>query len=144
VQNWRDYGLVGLQKSLSVKQLTKRINQATKQVRLNLKSLPENASWGFVAISFSNLLGTEHSEVVVVKDRKEALDRLSSAIDALIARRQPGWQWSREAQGVIFHAKAPLTNNETDRIEFGAFFQIFGAGPVCEALVKIIGHKAVH
>jgi hypothetical protein len=134
--------LLACKRVLSVKQLTKRINQAIKQVRQNLKSFAENTSWGFVAISFSNLLGMEDSKVV--KDRREALDRLESAIEKLINRRRPKWHQSREAQGIIFHAKAPFTNHETNRIEFGAFLQLFGEGPVCEALAKLIGPNALH
>lgn len=76
--------LLACKRVLSVKKLTKRINHATKQLRRNLKSLPKDKSCGFVAISLSNLLGTERSRLV--RDKSEALHRLASATEELILR----------------------------------------------------------
>src|SRR6266545_1452692 len=131
--------LLACKRLLSPRNLTKRINEATIQIQRNLKLLTEKPSSGFVAISFSNLLGMEQS--VVVNNRREALDRLASAIEASIIRRQPRWQHSEETQGIVFHAKAPF---ELGRIEFGAFLQLYGEGAVCEALAMTIDRATVH
>lgn len=131
--------LLACKRLLSPRNLNKRINQATKQIRRALKLLTEKPSSGFVAISFSNLLGMERS--VVVTNRGEALGRLESAIDVLINRCQPKWQHSDETQGIVFHAKAAF---ELDRIEFGAFLLAYGRGAVCKALAETIDRAAVH
>jgi hypothetical protein len=131
--------LLACKRLLSPRKLTTRINEATIQIQRHLKLLNEKPSSGFVAISFSNLLGMEQS--IDVRNRQEALGRLDSAIEAFIVRRQPKWQPSEEAQGILFHTKAAFA---LDRIEFGSFLQIYGEGAVCEAFAMTIYRAAVH
>lgn len=131
--------LLACKRILSLRNLNKRINQATKQIRRSLKPLTEKPSSGFVAISFSNLLGMERS--IVVNNRGEALGRLESAINALINRRELKWQPSEEIQGILLHAKAAF---ELGRIEFGEFLLMHGRGAVCKTLAETIDRAAVH
>lgn len=134
--------LFACKRLISVKRLTRRINEATEQLRRSLEPLPEKTSWGFIAISLSRVLGkTDQSEAIA--NRAEGLERLSSRIEALVTRRAK-WQQTREAQGVVFHAASIFTNSETDRIERGKFVTLFGDGPVCEAVAVKLQSAAVH
>jgi len=134
--------LFACKRLLSVKRLTRRINEATEQLQRNLEPLPEKTSWGFIAISLSGVLGkTDQSEAIA--NRAEGLERLASRIEALVTRRAK-WHQTREAQGVVFHTVSIFANSETDRIELGKFLTIFGDGPVCEAVAVKLQSAAVH
>jgi len=124
--------LFACKRLLSVKKLTRRINEATEQLQRNLEASPERTAWGFIAISLSRVLGkTDQSEAIA--NRTDGLDRLASRIEVLVTRRAR-WQQTREAQGVLFHLGSMFTNNETNRIESGHYVTLYGSGPVCEAL----------
>lgn len=124
--------LFACKRILSPKKLTKRVNEATDQLRRGLAPLPEGKSWGVIAISLSRILAkTDRSEAIA--NRGEGLERLAARIEVLVTRRAK-WQQTREAQGVLFHSGSMFTNNETNRIESGHFVTLYGSGPVCEAL----------
>jgi hypothetical protein len=134
--------LFACKRLLSVKKLNRRINEATEQLRRNLKALPEDGAWGFVAISLSRIL-TNMSQSEPIADRSEGLQRLESRIEALITRGAK-WSQTREAQGVVFHLTSMFTNAEANRIESGGFLTLYGDGPVCAALAARLQSAAVN
>jgi len=124
--------LFACKRLLTVRNLTKRMNEDTDQLRRSLARLSGDASWGFVAISLSRVLATtDRSEAIA--NRAEGLERLASRIEACIVRRAK-WHQTREAQGILFYAASIFTNSETDRIESGRFVTMYGDGPVCRAV----------
>ncbi len=114
---------------LSVRKLTKRINEATKQLRRALKVHPE--AWGFIAISLSRVLANP-SRSEVIANRSEGLAALASRIERIVTRAR--WHQTRAAQGVVFHLASMFSNSETDRIEAGSFLTLYGDSPICAAL----------
>lgn len=120
--------------------LNKRINEATKQLRRNLESLPPKTSAGIIAISLSRVIGTIE-QAVRITNQQEGLEHLAAAINALAMHRAK-WRRTREAEGIIFHLTSIFNNEETNRLEPGSFMTLFGDGPACQALAVKLQNAA--
>lgn len=130
-----DVILVACKRLFSVHRLTRRINEATDQLRRHLapKSGP---AWGVIAVSLSKVLtATDRAETIA--SQAEGRADLASRIERLVERRAK-WAQTREAHGVVFHAGSVFTNAETNRIETGHFWTLYGDGPVCGAIAAIL------
>jgi hypothetical protein len=128
--------LVACKRLFSVHKLTRRINEATDQLRRHLaqKSGP---AWGVIAVSLAKILtGTDRAETIA--NQTEGRAELAARIESLVERRAK-WAQTREAQGVVFHAGSVFTNAETNRIETGHFWTLYGDGPICGAIAAVLG-----
>jgi hypothetical protein len=124
--------LVACKRLVSVRKLTKRINEATEQLGRGLRALPGQALSGVIAISLTRVLPTnDRSETIA--NQAEGMERLASRIELLVERRAK-WRQSREAQAILFQIASTFTNLEVDRIQCGYFLTMYGDGPVAAAL----------
>ena len=127
---------VACKRLLSVNKLTRRINEATGQLRRNLSKTTEPA-WGIIALSLSTVLtAPDHAESV--ENRTAGMSLLAARIDNLVLRRAK-WRQSREAHGIVCHVSSLFTNVATERLEVGNFLTLFGDGPVCEDIAAMLG-----
>ncbi len=124
--------LIACKRLFSVSKLTRRINEATAQLRRSLSGRPEGTFAGVIAISLARILtATDRSETI--SSQAEGQERLAARIEVLVERRAK-WQQSREAQAILFHVASTFTNLEVDRIQYGYFLAMYGAGPVAAVL----------
>jgi len=126
--------LVACKRLFSLRKLTRRINEATEQLRHAVRAT--SATGGIIAISLSRVLGaTDRSQQIA--GRPQAMAILASRIENVVERRAK-WRQSHEAQAILFQLASMFTNLATDRIESGSFITMYGDGPVAATVAQAL------
>jgi len=126
--------MIACKRILSPARLNDRIEEATKQVRRELRGLPDEVG-GIVAISLSSVLASSDGKPAAIASKADGLKKMQLEIDDFV-KNHTVWQKTREAQGLLFLKTGMFTNYSTGRIDFGTFVVMHGTGPIVTAIAS--------